>query len=110
DLHPATALGERLGADGPLHRRAQRGDDRERLAVAQAPEREQPLMHRGRRWRPGLVRERLALGERDDAILPEPAAELGAPATGAILARRDDEHGAALRRDERRPRVRARAG
>ena len=58
-------------------------------------------MHSARRWRAGLVRERLALGERDHTILAEPAGELGAPASRAILARGHDEHRAALRRDER---------
>ena len=79
DRERATALGERVGGDGPLHRGAQRCDDRERLALAKSPERKEPLVHRGRRRRPGLVRQRLALGERDDAILAEPPAQLGAP-------------------------------
>jgi len=46
----------------------------------------------------------------DRAAEAAAGALLGAPAPGAVLARRDDEHGAALGRDERRPRVRARAG
>ena len=53
-------------------------------------------MHRAARRNAGLERHRLPLGERQDTVLAEPAGELGAPPPGAVLAGRDDGHGAAV--------------
>ena len=103
------ALREGLRGHRPLHGGAERCHDGERLSVAQPPEREEPLMHRARRRRSRFVRHRLALGERDDAILAEPAGDLRAPAPRPILITCHEQYRAPRGLDEGGPRVRARA-
>jgi len=88
-----------------LEQRAQGRDDRERTRpFVKAPEREEPLVDGAARRRARLERHRLALGEREDALLAKPAGELGAPPARSVFARRDERDGTSALRDERRPR------
>ena len=67
-------------------------------------------MHRAAGRRADLEGHRLALGEGEHTILTEPPRELGTPATGAVLARRDQGDGPSAGRDECGPSKRPRAG
>jgi len=91
-----------------LHQRAQRRHDGDGLGGGvRAPEREQTLMHSTGGCGPDLVRHRLALGEREHALLAEPGGELRPPPPRAVLARRDDDDIPPRDLDERGPRERA---
>ncbi|OLC57692.1 MAG: hypothetical protein AUH85_02675 [Chloroflexi bacterium 13_1_40CM_4_68_4] len=57
-----------------------------------------------------LVRHRLAIGEREHAILAEPSRELGTPAAGTVFVRDDDADAARSLRHERGVEVRPAAG
>jgi hypothetical protein len=93
-----------------LHHGTQRRDDRDRLRRGvRAPQREEALMHRAGGCGPDLIGHRLALREREHALLAEPGRELGTPASRAILGRRDHDDGAPCDVDERGPREGARA-
>ena len=61
-------------------------------------------MHGGAGRGARLEGHRLALGEREHAVLAEPTGELGPPAARAVFARRDERYGARVLRDERGPR------
>src|SRR5437899_3154528 len=107
----AAAPGEVFGRDRVLEKRAQARDDCDRgLRAREPPERKQPLVHRAARGSTGLERHRLALRERENAVLAEPAGELGTPSPGAVLAWRDEGHGPGVDRHQRGPREGAAPG
>jgi len=100
----SAAARELLRRNRVLQERAQARDDGDRgVRGREPPEREKPLMHgrAGRRAR--FERHRLALGERQHAILTEPTGELRPPAPRPIFARCDERDRARVLRDERRP-------
>jgi len=111
----SAATRELLGRDGVLEQGAQARDDGDRDGCGrEPPEREETLMDRGAGRSARFERHRLALREREHAVVAKPSGELRPPAARPVFTRRDEGDGARVPRDERgpceRPRSRGRIG